>query len=119
MELIQQLLISSEKLYSHMSNLPDEKDRDTYILKIEELLDVRGEIINKLRAKDEDSLKAHPLQQQLLELDKGIRARLVKVQKSIKVDMQQLQTSKVSERKYTNPYASLANMDGTYFDGKK
>jgi flagellar protein FliT len=119
MELVQQLLVASEKLHAHLTKLPDDKERDAFILAIDELLDARGKVIEQLQAQTVDPLKGHVLQPQLLELDIGIQERLVKVQRSIKDDMQQLQTTKKSEQRYTNPYAAVRVMDGTYFDGKK
>lgn len=119
MELVQQLLLASEKLYTQLTKLPDDKERDAFIIAIDELLDARGTIIEQLQAQAVDPLQGHVLQKQLIELDKDIQERLVKVQKSIKDDMQQLQTTKKSEQRYTNPYAAVQVMDGTYFDGKK
>ncbi|MBK3494852.1 flagellar protein FliT [Viridibacillus sp. YIM B01967] len=119
MEQVQQLLIASEQLYSHLTSLPADKERDAYIEKIDSLLDIRGAIINDLQANFPDALCNHPLTEHLVKLDKGIQERLLKVKNLIKVDMQQLQTTKTSEQKYTNPYASVRTMDGMYFDGKK
>ncbi|MGE7622505.1 flagellar protein FliT [Viridibacillus sp. NPDC096237] len=118
MDNVQQLLIASEQLYSHLTNLPADKDRDAYIEKIDTLLDARGAIIDALQANDPNALNNHPLLKNLLELDKGIQERLLKVKNLIKTDMQQLQTTKTSEQKYTNPYASVQTMDGMYYDRK-
>lgn len=115
---VQQLLIASEQLYSHLTNLPADKDRDAFIEKIDTLLDARGAIIDDIQANDPNALNNHPLLKNLIELDKGIKERLLKVKNLIKADMQQLQTTKASEQKYTNPYASVRTMDGMYYDRK-
>ncbi|ETT87857.1 flagellar protein FliT [Viridibacillus sp. FSL R5-0477] len=115
---VQQLLIASEQLYSHLTNLPADKDRDAFIENIDTLLDARGAIIDDIQASDPNALNNHPLLKNLIELDKGIKERLLKVKNLIKADMQQLQTTKASEQKYTNPYASVRTMDGMYYDRK-
>ncbi|MEK4093710.1 MULTISPECIES: flagellar protein FliT [unclassified Viridibacillus] len=115
---VQQLLIASEQLYSHLTNFPADKDRDAFIEKIDTLLDARGAIIDDIQANDPNALNNHPLLKNLIELDKGIKEGLLKVKNLIKADMQQLQTTKASEQKYTNPYASVRTMDGMYYDRK-
>lgn len=119
MDTIQQLLNVSQKLYAHLSNSIDAKERDEFIQKTNELLDARGVIIEQLKGQNPNPIYGHPLEQQLITLDKGIRKGLVQVKKDIADDMKQLQIAKKSEQRYVNPYAAVRVMDGTYYDKKK
>jgi flagellar protein FliT len=119
MDLTQQLLQVSAKLYQHITNLPADNEREKYIEKINSLLDERGHFMEALKREGfqyDSSNKAHAM---LSELDKGIRDRLNKVLDSIRLDLKDLQNSKKSERQYINPYANIEVMDGRYYDRKK
>lgn len=119
MELIQEFLQISAQLYKHLTKLPPDKERDDYIQKIDEYLDKRGAIIEKLQQLDVNPIPGHPFEKQLRELDKGIIERLKKAKAEIGQDMKNLQKTKTSEQRYVDPYASVRIMDGTYFDGRK
>lgn len=115
---LQQLLQVSAKLYQHLTDIPTEGQRDAYIEKVNSLLDKRGEIIDLLKNENfifDPQNKSHSM---LAELDKGIRERLEKVMKEIKSDLKELQNAKKNEKQYLNPYASVAVMDGRYYDKK-
>lgn len=119
MEIMQQVLQVSAKLYQHLTNLPTDEQRDEYIKKIHLLLDERGLLIEKMQQdgfRVDLENKSHGM---LAELDKGIRERLNKVMKSIQNDLKDLQNAKKNEQQYLNPYASVQVMDGRYFDNKK
>lgn len=118
MEMVQQLLQVSAKLYQHLTDLHAEDQRDEYIEKIHALLDERGILIEKLQAEKftvDTTNKSHST---LVQLDKGIRERLDKVMKSIQSDLKDLQNAKKNEKQYMNPYASVQVMDGRYYDKK-
>jgi len=119
MDLVEQLLEASQKLFTHLTNIPTAKDRDDFIEKMNQLLDARGEIINQLKENEPYPIQSHTLNKELIELDKGIREQLMKVKMSIVDDMKQLQVSKKSEQRYVNPYSAVQVMDGTYYDQKK
>lgn len=117
-EQLQQLLQLSAKLYEHLNNVPNGEERESYIEKINVLLDERGVIIEALAEagfKYDPSQKMHST---LAELDKGINARLNKVLVNVKNDLKNLQKSKKNESQYMNPYAQVRTMDGTYYDKK-
>ena len=119
MDRIQELLVASENLYTHLTNIPSSNERDDFIQKLNELLDARGVVIDQLKEVQPNPIHGHPLEKRLIELDQGIRDRLLKVKMSITDDMKQLQVSKKSEQRYVNPYAAVRVMDGTYYDRKK
>lgn len=119
MNLTQQLLQISAKLYQHLTNLPSEDEREDYIEKIDHLLEERGQCMEAIKNEGfqyDSSNKSHAM---LAELDKGIRERLNKVFELIKSDLKELQNSKKNERQYINPYSNIEVMDGRYYDQKK
>lgn len=119
MENIQQFLQVSAKLFKHLSKLPEEEQRDSYIERANTLLDERGIVMEKLQQngfKIDIQLKSHVM---LIELDKGIRERLNDLMNVIQNDLKDLQNSKKSELQYLNPYANVQVMDGRYYDKKR
>lgn len=119
MENIQQLLQVSAKLFQHLSKLPEEEQRDSYIVRANSLLDERGIVMEKLQQKGFKIDKQQKSHVMLIELDKGIRERLNNLMKVIQNDLKDLQNSKKSEQQYMNPYANVQVMDGRYYDKKK
>ncbi len=119
MDTLQELLQVSAQLYKLLTKLPSEKERDEYIKKVDDYLDKRGAIIEKLQQLEVNPLPGHPFENQLQELDQGIREQLKKLKSEIAQDIKNLQKSKKTERRYVDPYASVRVMDGTYFDGRK
>lgn len=118
MEQVKELLQISAKLYQHLAVIPKSEKRDEYIEQINQQLDERGIIIEKLR---EQGFIANPAEKShvtLIELDKGIRERLNIVMKEIKDDLKDLQNAKKNEQQYMNPYANVQVMDGRYYDKK-
>jgi flagellar protein FliT len=119
MDIMQQVLQISAKLYQHLTNLPTDEQRDEYIEKIHVLLDERGLLIEKLQQGGFQVDLENKSHRMLVELDKGIRERLKKVMKLIQEDLKGIQNAKKNEQQYMNPYASVQVMDGRYFDNKK
>ncbi|RHW39926.1 flagellar protein FliT [Lysinibacillus yapensis] len=121
MEPIQELLEISEKLLTHLTIIPTDKDneRDAFIQKMNELLNARGAIIDQLKDLKPNPIHSHPLKSELIQLDQGIREQLQKAKMTIADDLKQLQITKKSEQRYINPYAAVQVMDGTYYDKKK
>ena len=118
MEMVQQLLQVSAKLYQHLTDLPTDDKRDEYIEKIHTLLDERGLLINKLKKEKFTIDATNKSHSTLVQLDKGIRERLDIVMKAIQSDLKDLQNAKKYEKQYLNPYASVQVMDGRYYDKK-
>lgn len=113
---VEQFLAASEKLYSHLNNIPTEDERTEFIDQINVLLDAREVSIKALANTD---LSTSSLYDHLLELDRGITKRLENVMNLIKGDIKDLQLRKRHEGSYSNPYAATQSIDGMYFDNKK
>lgn len=119
MKLEKEFLEVSAKLYDHLTVIPDGEERILYIESINNLLDQRGDIIEELKSNKFQYNAENASHKMLFELDKGIHKRLLLVQEAIKLDMKDLQNAKKNELHYIDPYESLRNLDGRYFDGKK
>lgn len=119
METIQQLLQISAKLYQHLTDISKGEERDSYIEKINKLLDERGACIQALEVSGFKIDSANRTHQTLIQLDTGIRERLEKVMTAVKEDMKELNNAKKHEQQYINPYSNVSTMDGRYFDNKK
>ena len=119
MDILQQLLQISAKLYRFLEIIPKEENREDFIEKINGLLDQRGEIIEQFKKEGFQFNTEDKLHITLLHLDEGIRERLNKVMDEIKLDMKKIQASKRNEKQYSNPYSSVRVMDGMYYDKKK
>ncbi|MEK9197502.1 flagellar protein FliT [Ureibacillus sp. 179-F W5.1 NHS] len=119
MDNTQQLLQISAKLLKHLTNIPKGEERSEFIDEINDMLDERGTIVEKLRQEGFQMDPTNKLHTTLVELDSGIRARLDDTMKLVKQDMKDLQQSKKHEKQYMNPYASVQVMDGMYYDKKK
>lgn len=119
MDLINELLRVSAKLYKHLTEIPSGDERTPFIEEINVLLDERGIIIENLKKEGfhyDSTNKAHVT---LFELDKGICERLNLVNEAVKLDIKNLQNSKKHEMQYINPYANVQVVDGRYYDKKK
>ncbi|SOB91405.1 flagellar protein FliT [Ureibacillus xyleni] len=119
MENIQQLLQVSARLFKHLSDIPKGDERSSYIEEINQMLDERGTIIEKLRLEEFQIDPNNKTHDTLVKLDQGIRERLKIVFEAVKQDMKDLQNSKKNEKQYMNPYSSVQVMDGMYYDKKK
>lgn len=116
MSKVEQFLAASENLFSHLATIPSDEERTEFIEQINVLLDSREEAIQRL---DKTTISTHSSYNHLLELDKSINERLVKVMNAVKGDLKDLQQKKRHETSYTNPYAATQTLDGMYFDNKK
>jgi len=119
MDIQQQLLQVSAKLYKLLESVPNGDVRDKFIQDIDQLLDERGKFIELLVQKNirlDIQNKDHLL---LKKLDEGIKNRLENVMQVVKQDLKNLQKTKKHEKQYMNPYASIQVMDGMYYDKKK
>lgn len=118
MQQIDQLLQTSANLFKHLGETPKGEDRDEYIDTINNMLDKRGLIIDKLMNDGFQFDEQNRIHRTLLELDNGIKERLADVMDAVKQDMANLQKTKKSEQQYYNPYSNVRVMDGMYYDKK-
>ncbi|UXJ69549.1 flagellar protein FliT [Lysinibacillus fusiformis] len=119
MDIINDYLQISAQLFKYLITIPQGEERTQYIEKINDMLDERGLIVEKLKKNNFLYDSSNKIHHTMLELDKGIQERLDLVYESVKLDMKDFLNAKKNEIQYINPYESLQNLDGRYFDGKK
>lgn len=119
MDLIQQLLQVSAKLYKHLSAFPSGEERTEYIDEVNGLLDERGILVKQLREQNFQYDETDETHVTLYKLDKGIRERLDLLFNEVKADLKKFNDTKKYEKQYINPYASVQAMDGRYYDKRK
>lgn len=119
MDLINQLLQVSAKLFQHLSEIPSGEERTAFIEKINELLDERGVIVKKLQEQNFKYDETNETHTTLYKLDQGIRKRLDILYNEVKMDIKNLNITKKHGMQYINPYASVQVMDGRYYDKRK
>ncbi len=119
MDVIAKLLLSSEKLLSHLLTIPEDNARDAYIQEIEALLASRDLDIQRLQSIADENLKNHKDARTLIELDQAINRRLETIMNIIKKDLRDFQQKRKNEANYSNPYGATKTVDGMYYDKKK
>ena len=119
MELEQQLLQVSAKLYRHLGEEIQGEERDAYLKTADRLFDERGQLIASIQQAGIKLSEKNPQHVLLKELDQGIQERMKSIMAEVKQDLKNVQTTKKSEVQYTNPYSSVQVMDGRYYDRKK
>lgn len=119
MDLTTQFLQVSAKLYQHLSSFPSGEERAEFIHEVNELLDERGAIVEKLREQSFQYDESNEIHVALYKLDKGIRERLDILFNEVKADIKNLHNTKKYEMQYINPYASVQAMDGRFYDKRK
>jgi len=119
MDIQQNLLQVSAKLFQLLESVPAGEKRNEYIQEIEKLLDERGKLIESLVQENIQLDENNPNDSMLTKLDRGIQDRLEQVMEGLKKDLRNIQTAKKHEQQYMNPYANVQVMDGRYYDKKK
>ena len=113
---VEQFLAVSEELYNHLLKKTTDDERTEFIGEINELLDVREQVLKTI---DVEEISKLSIYSKLIELDYGIKKELTTVMTLVKKDIKELQQKKRHEGSYTNPYAATQSIDGMYFDNKK
>lgn len=119
MDIQQQLLQVSAKLFQYLESVPSGEKRNEFIKEIDRQLDERGKLLELLQQESFQIDPQNKVHSMLIQLDKGIRERLELVMAEVKNDMKNLQAAKKNEKQYINPYSSVRVMDGMYYDKKK
>ena len=116
MDVVEQLLIKTKSLHSHLKKGMPETDRDNYIEKTYQLIEERQSLISKLSGsytKQEQKTGA-----QIVSLNKEIDTMLKKQANCLKRELEQFKQKKQLSHQYANPYANIT-VDGMFFDKKK
>ncbi|MFC4322481.1 hypothetical protein [Litchfieldia salsa] len=114
---VEKLYRDTKQLIQLLENPVPKEDRDDYIANIEQMLESREQLMDKLNPPyTEEEMR---LGKELIDDQKIIDEKFKMIKSQIQTDLNQLSKTKESNNKYTNPYQSLSNGDGMFFDRKK
>ena len=120
MTVLNEFLQKSAQLYKYLVEYMDDKEtRSDVIQRINEMLNERGELVNRLRNEQFRYDEKNKMHVTLFELDKGIREKLDSIMGYVKEDLKELHQMKKNEIQYIDPYSQLRSSNSRYFDGKK
>lgn len=116
MEVTAQLYDCTKRLYEHLQEGLPEKERDPYIRQIEDLLEQREWLVERLPQTftNEESRMG----KDILWYDHLIQDILVSMFERIRGDVGGIQRQKVTNARYAHPYQSVS-ADGMFLDKRK
>ncbi|MFD1358950.1 flagellar protein FliT [Fictibacillus halophilus] len=109
------LLEITKNLYDHVSSGLPKVERELYIERLNELLDQRQAIMNKLPPTYSE--EEQRIGQMILKMNETIEPLLVRQFEEIKHNLSMMKKKKEKNVQYANPYQTLS-ADGMYFDKK-
>ncbi|HEU5139250.1 MAG TPA: hypothetical protein VFT51_04705 [Bacillales bacterium] len=113
---VESLYDCTKRLYSHLRQGLPKTDRDTYIDKIEELLEERQHWIEKIHFPAEG--ETSNLSRKMPEYEEAIQQMLGEIFDEVREDIHHLRRRQATSRRYTNPYQGGA-ADGMFLDKRK
>jgi flagellar protein FliT len=117
MSLVQQIYEVTSKLYELLQIvITDQNHRDKVINEVENLLEIRQQLLSDLKGPFSEEEKE--LGQQIIEFNKVIDEKLDQLKLDVQTDMNKVKKQKTSNEKYVNPYKNVS-FDGMFFDKKK
>lgn len=100
-----------------ITSATSKNEREKVISDISSLIEQRGPLLQDLPSTFEGEDRV--LMEQIILWDKEMKPRLEEIFSEIKEDIRNLQRSKQSNKKYTNPYNQVSVSDGMFLDKKK
>ncbi|MDQ0269084.1 hypothetical protein [Cytobacillus purgationiresistens] len=97
----------------HLQTGLPEDGREEYISATEQFLEERGEMLPLIEFANAE---ANRLKEQLIQQDQEIHRILQAHQALIKEDIKQLKLQREKKKHYANPYQSVQQHDGTFYD---
>jgi flagellar protein FliT len=110
------LLEITKNLFDHVSSGLPKENREPYIERLNELLDQRQTIMDKLPAVYSE--EEQRLGQMIVKINETIDPLLTGQFEEIKHNLSLMKKKKEKNTQYANPYQSMS-ADGMYFDKKK
>jgi flagellar protein FliT len=115
MSAVKVLLEITKNLFDHVSSGLPKDEREPYIERLNELLDQRQAIMNKLPATYSE--EEQRMGQRILKMNETIEPLLGRQFEEIKHNLSLMKKKKEKNVQYANPYQTLS-ADGMYFDKK-
>ncbi|GGB43756.1 flagellar protein FliT [Fictibacillus barbaricus] len=116
MPAIKILLEITKNLHNHVSPGLPKENRESYIERLNELLEQRQVAMNQLPSSY--SAEEQRVGQMIIKLNESIDPLLARQFEEIKHNLTIMKKKKVKNNQYANPYQTLSG-DGMYFDKKK
>ncbi|HEX7064436.1 MAG TPA: hypothetical protein VF199_05150 [Bacillales bacterium] len=116
MDPVESLYDCTKRLYGHLRKGLPKTDRDSYIDKIQELLDERQHWIDEIQFPAEK--ETNHFSKEFPELEEAIQRMLGQIFEEVREDIHHLRRRKTTSEKYTNPYKGGA-ADGMFLDKRK
>lgn len=114
--MITELYEITKKLFHHVQQPFPKDEREHYIEKVHELLDLRQKILNE-NVPEELSAINENIRVEIIQMDKEINEKMKIIQSQIKTDINKLMQQKETGKKYENQYQGEYT-DGIFIDKK-
>ncbi|PKR77992.1 hypothetical protein CEY16_08715 [Halalkalibacillus sediminis] len=96
--------------------MADKNNREEVVSEFDQFVEEREKLLKGIKGPYTDEEKE--LGSRLVELDQQLQSLVQNYLSSFRTDMVSFQRKKVSNKRYTNPYASLYGRDGSFIDKK-
>ncbi|KHE67542.1 flagellar protein FliT [Halobacillus sp. BBL2006] len=113
----QEFLTLTKELDEVIHQPVSEKNRANVLDRVDVLLDKRQALMGELTQPTSDQERA--VIEEVKKRDLKINQKLEFLFTDLKKDMRNNKKQKSSKQRYTNPYQSVSNYDGMFFDHKK
>lgn len=119
MAFVKELFLVTKSLHEHVTTpLPKEMDaRDQYVEKLENYLQQRAELLEKMNSRPSFSKDEQKLGRAMVKMNEDIQRHMEASKGEIRLGMQQLKKKKLSSQRYERPYTG-PTVDGVFFDQK-
>ncbi len=106
----------TKQLYELVQHLPNSEERDSYIERVEGLLEQRQQLLPQIQPPFSE--EEQRLGQEIVRMNQVIDGQLKKRKEEVSVDIRKLKQKQQKTNKYANPYENLS-FDGTFYDKRK
>ncbi|SIS43039.1 hypothetical protein [Salimicrobium flavidum] len=113
----QRLLQVNRDLESEINQKVTTQNRSAIMENVESLVEERGELLRELKSPETEEEMA--ILTEVRSKDGSMQRRLEFLFNELKAEMRNNKKQRKGKQSYTNPYANVATMDGTYVDSKK
>jgi len=106
----------TKQLYELVQTLPSSEERDSYIERVEGLLEQRQQLLPQIQPPFSE--EEQQLGQEIIQMNEVIDGQLKQRKEEVSVDIRKLKQKQQKTNKYANPYENLS-FDGTFYDKRK
>ncbi|HLS06701.1 MAG TPA: hypothetical protein VK079_02020 [Bacillota bacterium] len=114
---IEKLYDLTEELLNLVIQKPLNKNRESLINDINDLIDRREKCIKNIQPPYTENEVT--IGQQIVQMDEEISQKMLHMQQSIRNEIKHMRKSKQSTTSYVNPYENVRTIDGMFLDQRK